>query len=47
MRFISRFYNSGAQGVSGKNEQPAQTAWCGTQCNCVGLRPALTLNHRK
>jgi len=30
MRFISRFYNSRVQGVSGENEQPAQTAWRGS-----------------
>jgi len=29
MRFISRFYNSRVQAVSGKNEQTAQTAWRG------------------
>ena len=46
MRFIIRFYNSRVRAVSGKNEQPAQTAWRGAQCNCIGcigLRPALAI----
>jgi len=41
--------NSQAKGVSGKNEQSAQTPWRGApearvQCSfigCIGLRPAL------
>ena len=45
MRFKSRYYNSLAQGVSGKNEQPVEPPWRGAQCSCIGcisLRPALT-----
>jgi len=44
MIFVSRFYNSRVQGVSGKNKQPAQTAWRGAQCSyigCISLKPAL------
>jgi len=44
MRSIRRFHNSRAQGVSGKNEQLAQTEWRGAQCSCIGcigLSPAL------
>jgi len=29
LRFKSRFYNSQAQGVSGKNEQPVRPPWRG------------------
>jgi len=33
--------NSQAQGVSGKNKQSTQTPWRGSQCGCIGSRPAL------
>jgi len=39
--------NSHAQGVSGKNEQSTQTPWRGTQCSCIGLRPALSVREMK
>jgi len=40
------FYNSRAQGVCGKNKQPAQPPWRGAKCSricCIGLRPALPI----
>jgi len=43
MKFKSRFYNSLAQGLSGKNEQPVRPPWRGTQYSCIGVRPALAL----
>jgi len=45
MGFKSRFYNSLAKGVSGKNEQPVEPPWRGAQCSfigCISLRLALT-----
>ena len=39
MRFKSRFANSLAQGLSGKNEQPVRPPWRGPIA--AGLRPAL------
>jgi len=43
MRFKSRFYNSLAQGLSGRSEQPVRPPWRGAQCSCIVLRPALAL----
>jgi len=45
VRFKSRFYNSLAQGLSGKNEQPGLTAMArgpqrgGDQCICIRMHP--------
>jgi len=33
--------NSHAQGVPAKNKQSTQTRWCGAQCSCIDVRPAL------
>jgi len=37
--YLALRLNSQVRGVSGKNEQSAQTSWRGAQCSGIGLRP--------